>query len=250
MLKQLREHSKQKKSKASSVCSNCNGLGYTIENGYQLLCKCEDTSKGNFITNIKGPLGIDNFRTDIYEDQEKANNLKNIALRYIQNYPKLKSKGLYFHGTVGSGKTYLSAIIISEITKKYKITGKQVTTGEIKREIQATFSNNGVTGEEIIQKYAKYPILLIDDIGTEANTEWSEEILFGLLNERAINNTTTFFTSNISPENLHYHDRMISRINSMSLSLKFIDEDIRATQSSEKDLEMLNTLLGGVLDDE
>ena len=54
--------------------------------------------------------------------------------------------------------------------------------------------------------YASVEILLIDDIGAEKVSDWGrDEILGTILQSRMNNHLTTFFTSNLSIEELEKH---------------------------------------------
>jgi len=54
--------------------------------------------------------------------------------------------------------------------------------------------------------------LVLDDIGCEYSTDFSEDIIFQILDDRYIRERYTAFTSNIDIKNLPYDDRIISRI--------------------------------------
>ena len=147
-------------------------------------------------------MALKDFDINVYDDKKIATQIKRVAGNYIERFPDVKERGIYMHGLAGSGKTLLSTIIISEISRKYNITARQTSLGAIKREIQKAYNNEGGTAESIIRKYIEYPILLIDDIGTEKVTESAEEILFAILDERLNNKKTTFFTSNLEIKEL------------------------------------------------
>ena len=87
----------------------------------------------------------------------------------------------------------------------------------------------------------KSELLLIDDIGAENVTNWSrDEILGPILQYRMDNNLPTFFTSNLSMEELEIHlsegkdsidklkaKRIIERIKYLTDEIKLISENKR-----------------------
>ena len=84
-------------------------------------------------------------------------------------------------------------------------------------------------------------ILLIDDIGAETVTNWSrDEILGTILQYRMENNLTTFFTSNLTIEELEIHlslnknntdkvkaRRIIERIKQLTTDIELISKNRR-----------------------
>ncbi len=110
-----------------------------------------------------------------------------------------KPKGLYLHGSFGSGKTYLIAALFNEMAKK----GIQTTLvyyPEFLRSLKSSFNTDY---EERFNFIKKSPLLLLDDIGAENVTPWSrDEILSPILQYRMDENLPTFFTSNLTLEEL------------------------------------------------
>ena len=115
-------------------------------------------------------------------------------------------KGLYLHGNFGSGKTYLIAAVFNELTKN-RISTEIVYYPELLRDLKSDFDNFA----DRIEYLENVDLLLIDDIGAEKVTEWSrDEILGTILQKRMNNYKTTFFTSNLTLEELEEHLTMSS----------------------------------------
>ena len=111
-------------------------------------------------------------------------------------------KGLYLHGSFGSGKTYLIAALLNELANKKEATTEVVYFPELLRNMKEDFS----TVEEKLNYLQNVDILLIDDIGAENVTAWGrDEILGTILQYRMNHRLTTFFTSNLSIEELERH---------------------------------------------
>lgn len=112
------------------------------------------------------------------------------------------NKGLYLHGTFGSGKTFLLAALLNELADKKNVNFEIVYYPELLRTLKDNFS----LLDNKVRYLEKVEILLLDDIGAEKVTDWSrDEILGTILQSRMNNNMTTFFTSNLTIEELEKH---------------------------------------------
>ena len=92
-----------------------------------------------------------------------------------------------------------------------------------------------------VRHYSTVELLLIDDIGAEKVTDWGrDEILGTILQSRMNNHLTTFFTSNLSIEELEKHfsctnnsidkvkaKRIIERIKQLSNPVELISKNLR-----------------------
>ncbi len=125
--------------------------------------------------------------------------------KFYDSYQKgEKLKGLYLYGNFGSGKTYLISALLNELSKlNYSVV--IIYYPELIRSIKESFSS----GEDFYDRMAeikKCDLLLLDDIGAESVTSWNrDEILGTILQYRMDNKLATFFTSNLSLEDLESH---------------------------------------------
>lgn len=158
---------------------------------------------------------------------------------YYDNYEKVNVlKGLYLHGTFGSGKTYLIAALLNELAAKKNALTEVVYFPELLRNMKEDFS----IVEDKIRYLQNVDILLIDDIGAESVTPWGrDEILGTILQYRMNNKLTTFFTSNLSINELETHlsitknsedkvkaKRIIERIKQLTEDLELISINRRS----------------------
>jgi primosomal protein DnaI len=122
---------------------------------------------------------------------------------YYDKYEHINTlKGLYLHGSFGSGKTYLIAALLNELSLKKNASCEIVYLPELLRNMKEDFSSV----ESKINYLQNADILLIDDIGAENVTAWGrDEILGTILQYRMNNKLTTFFTSNLTIEELERH---------------------------------------------
>lgn len=197
-----------------------------------------DTSYQNNIISFDMPKEIINASMkDIYTDDK--NRLE--AIKWLTTFIKKiengeKSKGLFLTGNFGCGKTYLVAAAFNELAKK----GKKVAClyyPEFLRSLKERFSDDY---KEIFNKVKKCDLLLIDDIGAETVTCWNrDEVLGTILQYRMQENLPTFFTSNLSINELETHlayndsegklkaRRIIERIKYLTDNITMIAENRR-----------------------
>lgn len=92
-----------------------------------------------------------------------------------------KRNSLLILGGYGSGKTHLAAAIANNLTQK----GIPVLFGtfsEHLEHIREEFDTNGK--RKYLSMMKTVSMLVIDDLGKEKKTEWSEQILFDVINYR------------------------------------------------------------------
>ena len=149
-----------------------------------------------------------------------------------------KGKGLYLSGSFGSGKTYLIAALFNELAKK-DINSALVYYPELLRSLKSSF---GSDYEEKFDFIKRVPLLLLDDIGAENTTSWSrDEVLGPILQYRMEEELPTFFTSNLTLEELEKTlsttnngiekvkaKRIIERIKQLTVPLELISKNRRS----------------------
>lgn len=109
-------------------------------------------------------------------------------------------RGIYIYGPTGTGKTYLMGCIYNY----FKQNGKEPAIlyyPEFIRKIKSKISNNSY--DLYIDLIRDEEILIIDDIGAENITEFiRDEILGPIINHREAEKLPTFFSSNLSIDDL------------------------------------------------
>lgn len=123
--------------------------------------------------------------------------------KFYDDYEKVNSlKGLYLHGSFGSGKTFLIAALLNELAAKKNAQFEIVYFPELLRNMKDDFN----LVEEKLNYLQNVDILLLDDIGAENVTAWGrDEILGTILQSRMNKKLTTFFTSNLTIDELEKH---------------------------------------------
>lgn len=178
---------------------------------------------------------------EIYTDDEKRLPIIKYINNYYNNFFENKDKGLYLYGSFGSGKTYIIAALFNELAKR-DVESTIIYFPEFLRTLKGSFSKDDTASyNERFTFVKKTPLLLIDDIGAENVTPWGrDEILGTILQYRMEENLPTFFTSNMSIDELEEHlsfsgtkseklkaRRIIERIRSLTTSLELTSIDRR-----------------------
>ena len=173
---------------------------------------------------------------DIYKTDKKRFKVINWLLDFLDSYKdNPNQKGLYLHGNFGCGKSYLIASILNELAKQ----GIKVAIIFWPEFLRQAFYNDF---NEKFDYVKNVEVLLIDDIGAEKVTEWNrDEILCPLLQYRMDNHLTTFFTSNLTIDELKQllsisksgvdvvkAGRIIARIEQLTEDIEMISKNLRS----------------------
>lgn len=163
----------------------------------------KDNSYRDNITIMDMPREILNASMkSIYSDDKNRLEAIKWLTTFIKKYESgEKCRGLYLTGNFGCGKTYLVSATMNELAKK----GKKVAIvyyPDFLRTLKEDFDEFGNTFNRI----KKTELLLLDDIGAETVTNWNrDEVLGTLLQYRMQQGLPTFFTSNLTIEELEEH---------------------------------------------
>lgn len=175
---------------------------------------------------------------EIYKDDRSRIPIIKYFKDFIDNYfNEEKPKGLYLTGSFGSGKTYLIAALFNEMAKK-GVRSALIYYPEFLRSLKASFNSNYIEQFNYIKKI---PLLLLDDIGAENCSNWArDEVLGPILQYRMESHLPTFFTSNLTLDELENSlattssgvdkvkaRRIIERIKQLTTTLELISKNRR-----------------------
>lgn len=176
--------------------------------------------------------------TNIYKDDKSRLPIIKYFKEFMNNYSaEEKPKGLYLTGSFGSGKTYMISALFNELAKK-GIRSALIYYPEFLRSLKASFQTNYSDKFDYIKKV---PLLLLDDIGAENCSNWSrDEVLGPLLQYRMESHLPTFFTSNLSLDELETSlaittsnadkvkaRRIIERIKQLTITIELVSKNRR-----------------------
>lgn len=172
------------------------------------------------------------FKTRTFESFDKTKNEEayNKTFEYADSFESNDGNGLLLIGTCGTGKTHLAAAITNHIISEFGIPVKFGTFIDLLSDVKSTFDSDSNEKEnDIIDKFVKINLLVIDDIGKEKNTEWSNSILYRVINRRYENYKPVIITSNLTIAELEKEigEATVSRIIEMCDGVKMNGKDAR-----------------------
>lgn len=192
---------------------------------------------------------INDFDAKIYQIRENvraAQYAKKVATRYVEQFLEMEDmgKGLYFYSnTKGSGKTLLSIAITNELIIKYKIKPIYISVVNMLNEMKHSFSKKDSNRNfySLMESFKHAPLLVMDDLGVEKTTDWSEEVLTQILDERMSYKCPTIITSNMPIQSLQKKypaGRIKSRIEKMTFPVVMPEESVREVISKKENEEI------------
>lgn len=229
------------------MCGICRDTGILQNNGIQTACACR---KEMLAQKLKKAAGIsaddtfDKFNPKFYSDtadQEKfgtavsprvlMESVYKICVRFAENFDDPEVKNMVFAGSTGLGKTFLANCIMNYLTDR-GVSCLYTSASSLFKPFAP-----GYYGDDNAAEKADFimtcELLVIDDLGSEKQTDTRYSELLDILNERAARKVShrckTIITTNLSPNDIYsyYGERVASRILGEYALLKFAGEDIR-----------------------
>ena len=214
-------------------CPDCKDTGY-VDGGK---CHCFRQSMITLLyeqSNIQEMLRTENFNALSYEyytgdDLTRFRNAVRTCQNFIKNFNS-DYHNLFFYGTVGTGKSFLSGCVAKELIERGHSVIYFGATGLF--DLLSKNSFDYKNREELRSAYAdlyQCDLLIVDDLGTELTNQFVASQLFALLNERHMGKKATIISTNLSLEELRnrYSERIFSRITSNYEVCKLSGQDIR-----------------------
>ncbi len=152
--------------------------------------------------------------------------------RYVDRWPEMlrNNIGLMFWGAVGNGKTFAASCIANALIDR----GIPVLVTSFPRILNAGWDKS-----EIISQMSHFPLMVIDDLGTERKSEYAQEIVYSVVDERYKAGKPLIITTNLTyaeikaEENMSYQ-RIYSRILEMCTPIQFRGVSRRTNIASGK----------------
>lgn len=130
----------------------------------------------------------------VNETNEKA---YHAALEYVEGFNPRSGSGLLLVGPVGTGKTHLSAAVaMALMDKEHRVVFG--TINSLLSQIRYSYEDDKESEKELFDQYTKCSLLVIDDLGKEKVTEWTEQLVFDIINTRYERLKPVLITTNLN----------------------------------------------------
>jgi DNA replication protein DnaC len=119
------------------------------------------------------------------------------ARGFVENYPSVK-EGLLFLGNPGVGKTHLAVAILKQLMFQRRVDSLFCSYQDLFQRIRESYDPvSALTESEVLGPILNTELLLIDDLGANRFSEWSEDTITYVLNHRYNQKKATILTSNL-----------------------------------------------------
>lgn len=194
--------------------------------------------KQEIINNLRFNGIQDNRLLDCSFDVDETPNTKRSQAfrRYVAKWAEIQEKniGLLFFGGVGTGKSFYGGCIANEIIRTYTCPVIVTSIPKILNQLFNTTDKN-----EYIMKLANIPLLMIDDLGAERETEYALEQIYAVIDERYKAKKPLIVTTNLTLEQLKnpediVHKRIYDRIIEVCVPFNFEGNSRRDQKAAER----------------
>ena len=232
------------------ACPKCGDTGWR---GAQMceclkkLCAQEQIQELSKLLDL-GEQSFDTFRMDYYSTsfwpewgtspRENMELVYEVCLNYAQKFGRFYFKNLFLSGAPGLGKTFLSACIARTVSENghsvvYDTAGNVFAQFEARKFLRD--SDDGREARDETRRYLGCDLLILDDLGSELTTQFTQSALYELINGRLVGGKRTVISSNLSMEEaaVRYSPQIASRLEGEYHLLHFFGEDIRLLRKKQ-----------------
>lgn len=151
-----------------------------------------------------------------------------IAYDYACRFDENDGENIIFLGDVGTGKTHLAAAIANYLVEEFACSVEFYNFSEALSEIRAAFSDDD-NNQNLERKMCEADMLIIDDLGKEKATVFSNEVLYRVINYRYKEKLPIVVTANTDLASLYERldEAVFSRLVSICKAVQMQGIDYR-----------------------
>ncbi len=175
-----------------------------------------------------------NFSLEFYSDKaengvtpkKRMTQIFKACVEFANNFGK-ETKNLLFLGEAGLGKTHLSLAIVNEVLSKGFEAVYSPAGALFDRLEKEHFAYTG--SEDFLDTVLNCDLLVIDDLGTEFSTQFTQSTVYNIINTRILKDKSTILSTNLTLEEIKsaYNPRVCSRLVGNYEVKQFAGDDIR-----------------------
>ena len=229
------------------LCGDTGWRGAQMCGCLKRLCAQEQIRELSKLLDL-GEQSFDTFRMDYYSTsfwpewgtspRENMELVYEVCLNYAQKFGRFYFKNLFLSGAPGLGKTFLSACIARTVSENghsvvYDTAGNVFAQFEARKFLRD--SDDGREARDETRRYLGCDLLILDDLGSELTTQFTQSALYELINGRLVGGKRTVISSNLSMEEaaVRYSPQIASRLEGEYHLLHFFGEDIRLLRKKQ-----------------
>lgn len=158
-----------------------------------------------------------------------------MAKRFVQQWDEFRSNamGLLLWGDVGTGKTFIAGCIANALLDK----GIPVMMTNFTRLLNKLTDMYSRDRNAYINSFNSFPLLIIDDLGVERNSEFAREQVFNIIDSRYRSQLPVIVTTNLTLEELKNpadlaRARIYDRVLERCAAIRVNDQNIRKSNTA------------------
>ena len=155
--------------------------------------------------------------------------------KYESEFNRLEVPGLALFGRPGSGKTHLAVATMREIMRHWGTPAVFLDCAKMLEQVRQTFGTGGAGKSEALTAAKLSTLVVLDDLGAQTASEWVQDTIAAVINERYNARLSTIVTTSLEPDEISTKlgPRTASRLMGMCryLQLPRGAADFRATHS-------------------
>ena len=220
------------------ICPRCSDRG--VVKGGQM-CECRQAILNQLVyeqlcdVSPARECNFENFELRYYGGRDRAamGKVLESSQRYVWEFGG-QSQSLLFTGAPGLGKTHLSLAIAEGVAKAGHLV-MYVSAPHLMDQMELGKFQKDDAALEFREVIFGCDLLVIDDLGTELVTRYTQAEVYDLVNHRLNTGKPTIINTNLGLQEIErtYSSRMHSRLAGMYATVQFKGRDIRLQKKQE-----------------